>query len=221
MVPPGPDVLGHQPRQRPFQLVGRHRLRHVRDTLDTIAQQPDIAPSEGEQDVDDGRLLDRVEATDRAEVDEAERAVVEHEDVAGVRVTVEEAEAHDLIERRAHQLVGESLAIDTIGIEACRVAHRSSLEPLLHEDPASAQVPLERRHAHRRNAVETHGHLGHCVCFVAEVELLPQPLRELGEHVAGPQSATERRSPLGEVGEQSEARPGRAPWSPRCPVAEP
>ena len=41
--PAGTHVLGHQPGQRPLQLVRGRRLGHVGDPLDTVAQQPDVA----------------------------------------------------------------------------------------------------------------------------------------------------------------------------------
>ena len=84
----------------------------------------DVAPHQRGEDVDDGRLLDRVEPADRAEVDEPERAVVEHEDVARVRVGVEEAEPQHLVERRAQQLLGERAAVDVRRVELRGVGRR-------------------------------------------------------------------------------------------------
>ena len=52
-------------------------------------------------------LLDGTEATDGAEVDEAEAAVGEHEHVARVRIGVEEAELHDLVDGGGEELAGQ------------------------------------------------------------------------------------------------------------------
>ena len=84
-APPGSDVLGHQPGERALELLGRRRVGEVGDALDAVAQQAHVAPGERHHDVDDRRLLDRVETADGAEVDQAERAVRQGEDVARVR----------------------------------------------------------------------------------------------------------------------------------------
>ena len=199
----GADVIGHQAGQRPLQLVRRGRFGDVGDALDAIAEQGDVAPGEGEEHVDDRRLLDRVEAPDGAEVDHAERAVLEDEDVARMRVGMEEAEAHHLVEHRAQQLIGERRPIGSARLtEPADVADRRPLEALLHEDPAGAQVAVQRRHAHGSVAVEPGRHLGHGVGLAPEVELGPEPGGELGEHVARAQPSAERCPALGELGEQ-------------------
>ena len=113
--------------------------------LDAVAQQADVAAGEGDEDVDDRRLLDRVEPADGAEVDQPERAVGEHEHVAGMRIGVEEAEAHHLVEHRPQQLVGERRRGRRRRRRGGDVGHRAPLEALLHEDPPGAQVAVQRR----------------------------------------------------------------------------
>ena len=113
-------VLGHEPGERPFETLGRHRFADFGHPLDAVAQQAHVAAVQRRQDVDDGGLLDRIEPTDRAEVDQPERAVLEREDVARVRVGVEEAEPQHLIERGPQQLLGQRGAVDVRRVRAVR-----------------------------------------------------------------------------------------------------
>ena len=65
--------------------------------------------------------------------------------------------------------------------------------------------PVDLGHPHRASSPpEQRGHLGHGVDLAEEVELGPQALGELAEHLAGPHALAERRPALGEVGEQRE-----------------
>ena len=81
---------------------------------------------EGGEHVDDRGLLDRVEAPDGAEVDQAEGAVGEGEDVARMRVGVEEAGPQHLVERRVQQQLGEGLSVDAPVVELRAVGQRCS-----------------------------------------------------------------------------------------------
>ena len=110
-VPPGRTCSAISRASARSSCVGRRRVGELGDALDAVAQQLDVAAGERDEDVDDRRLLDRVEATDGAEVDEPERAVGEGEDVARVRVGVEEAEPHDLVEGR-RAAAGRRAAVD-------------------------------------------------------------------------------------------------------------
>ena len=107
-TPVDAHVVGQQPRQGALELLGPVGVLHLGDALDAVAEEADVAPHERGEDVDDRRLLDGVEPADRAEVDEAEAAVTEGEDVAGVRIGVEEPDAQHLVERRAEQLAGRA-----------------------------------------------------------------------------------------------------------------
>ena len=68
------------------------------------------------------------------------------------------------------------------------------------------KMAIDRRDADASGMVEPTGHLVHRVGLAPEVELGPQALSELLEHVAGPNAPTEGRAPLRKVGEQAERR---------------
>ena len=97
-------------------------------------------------------------------------------------------------------------ARSTAGASSCvDVGDREALEPLLHEQPAGAQVRgAPSGHAPGRRRRAERGHLDHRVGLAPEVELGPQALGELAEQVAGAEPLAERRAPLREVGEQRE-----------------
>ena len=203
-MPPGPHVLRHQPGQGAFELLGGRRLGEVGDPLDRVTQQAHVTTGERQHQVDDGSLLDRVETTDGAEVDEPEGAVGQGEDVAGMGVGMEQPDAHDLIERRPQQLIRQRRSIHGSVVEMAGVGDGEALEALLHEHPSPRHAAKHLRDADGGPLVQHHRHLGHGVGLVAEVELGPQPVGELAEHLTGADALSERRAALGEVGEQGE-----------------
>ena len=78
----------------------------------------------------------------------------EDEDVARVRVGVEEAEPQHLVERRAQQLLGERRARSIACVVELRgVGHGEALEALLHEQPPGAELRWTPRDPHRRAPV--------------------------------------------------------------------
>ena len=185
-------------------------LGHVDDLLDGLPQHADVPPDHADEHLEHGLLLDRVEPADRTEVDEAERAVLEDEHVARVGVGVEEAHPQDLFEGRPQERLGDGVAVDRHGVEPVDVGERAALEALLDEHPPGAELPVHPRHPDRGAFAEQRGHLGHGLDLAQEVELGPQALRELPEHLTGPHALAERRPTLRELGEQRRARPGRA-----------
>ena len=152
------------------------------------------------------RLLDRVEPTDRAEVDEPERAVGEDEHVSRMRVRVEEADAQYLVEHAAQQLVGEGVLVDLRGGELGRVGHGEALEALLDDEAACTQLRIDLRDPHLAMLPEHEGHLGHGVDLAPKVELGAQALRELLQELPGSKTLPQRCPPLRDVGQESESR---------------
>ena len=217
----GPHVVGQQPSEGALQLVGRRRVGELGDPLDTVAEQADVAPGEGDHDVDDGGLLDRVEPSDRAEVDQAEPAVGEDEHVARVRIGVEHADADDLVEGGAQQNVGEGLTIHGGLRQPTDVGDRDSFEALLDEDPSRREMSVHGRDPHRR-VVRASGRPSRA----------SRPLRD-GSRApcAGPWRTGRAVRPSGHPDRTAcAAGPGwrggrvrrdRAPSSPRCPGAAP
>ena len=64
-----------------------------------------------EQEEDHLVLLARVEAADHAEVHQCQAAIVGEQDVAGVRIAVEDAIDGDLLHVRREQILGDALRI--------------------------------------------------------------------------------------------------------------
>ena len=85
--------------------------------------------------------------------------------------------------------------------EAVGMGHGHAVEPLLDEDAARAQRPVNGRDPYPAVRRQAAGHLEHGVRFAPEVELLPKAAAELGDQVAGPQLTAERCPALGQVGE--------------------
>ena len=65
---------------------------------------------------------------------------------------------------------------------------------------------VDARHAHARVGAEQQRHLEHDVGLVPEVELGPEAGGELREHLARPETLSERGAPLRHVREQRERR---------------
>ena len=148
---PRPDVLGKQPPEGPLQLFVGGSLGTSREQHDGLPQQADVATGQGDEHVDDRPLLDRSETAHRTEVDEAEAPVIEGEDVPWVRVGVEEATLHHLIDRRGQELTSELLAV--FRFEFRCVGDRRAVEALLHEDPAGAEPAVTQTERERRSRV--------------------------------------------------------------------
>ena len=82
--------------------------------------------------------------THHAEVEEGHAAVVRQEDVAGVRVGVEEPVDDDLVQVRAEELVGQRGAVDVDGRQRIEVRDLAALHEL-HRQHAFGRVPLDRK----------------------------------------------------------------------------
>ena len=131
----------------------------------------DIAASDGDEHVDDRRLLDRVEPAHRAEVDEPERAVTEDEDVPRMRVGVEEAVAEHLVEHRAQQPLGEESAVAAPLSGLLGIGNGHPFEPLLDEEPVGAEIAVDLRDPHVAGRTDERRHLLHGRRLALEVEL--------------------------------------------------
>ena len=149
-------------------------------------------------------MLDRVEAPDRAEVDEAEGAVGKGEHVSRMRVGVEEADFEHLFEHGAQQLVGERAAVDRQRVELIGIRNRAPFEPFLHDEAPGAELFVDLRDPNHRPPFEHQPHLEHRVDLAPEVELGPQALRELLQHLSRSKTLTEGRAALRNVGDERE-----------------
>ncbi len=162
--------------------------------------------SDRREHVDDRGLLDRVEPTHRAEVDEPQRPVAQDEDVARMRVGVEVAVLQDLVEHRAAEPLGEGPPFVLARAEPIGggVRDRRTFESLLHEHPPGAQLPVHLRDPHSIGGSDEPRHLLHRVGLSEEVELGAQAASELPEDLRGPNVLAERRAALHDVGEVGE-----------------
>ena len=152
------DGAGRRGRGRPA--AGRARVRarsgrsafvHVGDPLDAVAQQAHVAPHQRGEDVDDRRLLDRVEPADGAEVDQSERAVGEGEDVAGVRDR--RGRTRCAAPGRASSAAAARPATVRSMPAASSVADvgdGEAVEALLHEQPPGAELAVDASARARR-----------------------------------------------------------------------
>ena len=92
----GSEMLGHELCECSFQRVVAGVGAHLGEVEQGIVQLAGVAACHGQQHPAQVGLLDRVEPPDRAEVDQREPLVAEHEYVAWVRVGVEGPVDHDL-----------------------------------------------------------------------------------------------------------------------------
>ena len=150
------QVIRHQARERALEPFRRHGLRHVGDPLDAVTQQAHIAAYECRENVDHRGLLDLIEPADCAEVDEAERAVVERKHVSRMRIGVEEAEHEHLVERRAEQLLRELFPVDLRRVELRGIGQGEAFEALLYQEAPGAELAIHLRNAHRGTRAEEH-----------------------------------------------------------------
>ena len=129
---------------------------------------------------------------------------MEREDVAGMRVGVEEPGTQHLVERRPEQFLRKRGAVDTGGVDLADLRDGVAVEPLLHEDATGAQPYEHRRDANGRTLAEEQRHLVHGVGLAQKVELRSQARGELREHLTRSHTLAERGAPLRDLGEQRE-----------------
>ena len=161
-----------------FEVQRIGRARHLDDDL----REPFVVPGrERDHVVGDeiARLV--IEPADDAEIEEADRIVVEQHQVAGVDVAVEEAVEHDALKPCAQPIDELGLAIDTLGLDLLEAIDAKPDELLHHEHLAGRVLVLRHRStdvlvpelAHDVvEPVEVRG-------LLAEVELLGQGVREV------------------------------------------
>ena len=192
-----------------------------RDPQERLAQHLGIMVRHADHDVADRRLLQRVDHTGRAEVDESEPAVGEDHHVPRVRVRVVAAVDQHLLEHRPEQRVRELSAIGTHRRDVRRVAHALAVEPLHHEHTRRRQLEVHTRYANARIREDVRRDLDRVASLDAVVELLAQALAELLGQVDDAVVGAPGGAGLDRVGELRRARRGRAAPTRRCRGAAP
>ena len=152
-----------------------------------------------------------VEATDDAPVEDADPAVAEHQQVAGVDVAVEVAEPHGRHEERPDHLVDERHRVVAERRDAREVVDGHAVEQLHRQDVGAREQRIGLGHGHEREVGEAEQPpvVVHGPGLVAQVELfadlLLEPLEQLqhlGEREVAGLAGDDRqeRAEEGEVG---------------------
>ena len=125
----------------------------------------------------------QVELTHHPEVDEGEHARVQiDEQVAGVRVGVEEAVHRELLDERAERIARDQVAVEARRLDRLDVAGLDPLHELLRDDLGGREVAVDGRHVHAGQALHVLGEAEGVVGLATVVELLEDARRELLEH---------------------------------------
>ena len=149
-APAGRQVPDEQRPDRPLQRLLVQVVGPGGHLEQGVGERGRVAPVQGEQQPLQRGAQPGVQAADRAEVDQPQPPVVEQQDVARVRVGVEDAVDDDLPQHAVEQVTGEPLAI---GVGRGGLAQRRAVEPLHDQHLLGAQVVMDARDHHARAAL--------------------------------------------------------------------
>ncbi len=125
----------------------------------------------------------QVELAHHPEVDEGEHAGVEvDEQIARMRIGVEEAVHRQLLDERAECVAGDLVAVEAGRLDRLDVADLDALDELLGDDLGGREVGVDGRHVHAGQGLHVLGEAQGVVGLAAIVELLEDAGRELLEH---------------------------------------
>jgi len=119
-----------------------------------------------------------------------------------MRVGVEEPDAKHLLQRGAQQLLGQAVAVDGGGGEPLGVRQCVTLEALLHEQTARAQVLVDLGNPDATAVTQEGVHLDHRVGLTSEVELSSKARGEVVQHLRRPDALTELCPALRQAGQE-------------------
>ena len=172
--------------------------------------------AEGEQPVADPRdvdLLDRVDQPEQVDpllrVELPDKPEVEEDDllrdrvgqdVAGVRVAVEEAVDQDLLDDRPDEHGAELGGVEAGGAELVGLRDLDAVDELHGDDALAGQLVPDERDVDLGEALHPVGEAPGVVRLVAVVELLEDALGELGDDRAQAHLARDREPLLGDAG---------------------
>ena len=231
---PGPAAPSGRPRRsaaRARPSAGRARARAARATTVSVTSATRSMPSrsrltsrasERGEHVDDRRLLDRVEPADRAEVDQPERAVARRRrccpgaDRRGRSRSAAPGRASSAAAARRAPCGRSPDASSCVG-----VGDGEAFEPLLHEQPAGAELAVDLRDPHAPSGAEQHAPSRPSRRPRAGSRARRAGCARTGR--APRRSARPGRTPCAAARRRraARARRGRAPSPPRCRAAAP
>src|SRR5690606_37958603 len=144
----------------------------------------DVTGRRGHGEAEDRLAVAAAQPDDHAAVEKVDRTVLLHEDVAGMRVRMEEPvdEHHAEVDlrERFHQLVEAEIT----GLEAlAQTIDLVAVDPLHDEDALARQRVVGARRPHPRVVREMAVKESDVGCFLPEVHLLTDTHAELPEHV--------------------------------------
>jgi len=124
----------------------------------------------------------QVELAHHPEIDEGQHAGVQvDEQVAGVRVGVEEAVHRELLDERAERVAGDQVAVEARRFDGPDVTRLDALHELLGDDLGRREVVVDDGHVHAGQALHVLGEADGVVGLAAVVQLLEDAGRELLE----------------------------------------
>ena len=160
------------------------------DLLDRVDQAEEVDPLLG------------VELPDQPEVEEddllGDRV---GQDVAGVRVAVEEPVHQDLLDDRPDEDGAELRGVEAGRPQLVRLRDLDPVDELHRDDPLAGQLVVDGRDVDLREALHPVRQPAGVVRLVAVVELLEDALGELGDDRREPDLASDRDPPLGDAGQ--------------------
>jgi hypothetical protein len=163
-----------------------------------------VLPCDGQPDAQQRPLQLLVQAAHHAEVDQGDRAIRADEEVARVRVGVEETELEHLAQHDAHGVPGQRPAVYSSFFQGRYVGNLDPLHAFDGQDAVGSELPVDARDGDPRIAGKIPPEALGVVRLPAVVQLVAQCVGELvhqrGEVVVAPESRV-RRGPLGHLEE--------------------
>ena len=136
-----------------------------------------------DHELGEAQPLLQVELSHHPEIDEGQHARVQiDEQVAGMRVGVEEAVHGQLLDERAEGVEGDLVAVEARVLDGLDVADLDALDELLGDHLGGRELGVDGRHVHAGQRLHVLGEAQGVVGLAAVVELLEHAGRELLEH---------------------------------------
>ena len=121
-----------------------------------------------------------VEPADHAEIQQADRAVRQHDEISRVRIAVVEAVVKDHLQVHLGAVAGDLAEVDVRHLPHGRVGQLRAVEPFHRQHAAGRQLGIQPRDADVRRAGEVAGELLQVAGLAGEVELAAHDAAELG-----------------------------------------
>ena len=180
--------------------VARRGFHRLADAAQRLRERERVALTRGGQQVDQAEPLLQRQRPDHARVDEGEDAGVEaDDDVAGMRVGVEEAVDQQHLDRGADGRVGDRHRVEAGGDDRLAVGRGDAVDELHRDHALRGQVPVDLRNVDAVDPVEVLCEAARVVRLDRVVELEQQRAAELRHHLLDADVARRARAPLHRV----------------------